>query len=401
MSNRTKGATNGRPSDPATVPHSPVPLDHEQLVLRRGERSGLHVIIAVHSIVLGPALGGVRMWPYAGTADAVRDALRLAQGMTLKAAAAGVDLGGGKGVICLASGRELTAERRRKALLDFADLVESLDGRYITAEDVGTGTEDMAVIATRTSHVTGLPVERGGSGDPSPFTALGVLSAIRACCRHQFGSPDLAGRRVVVAGLGHVGSKLARLLAEAGAELIVSDIDPAKRGLAADLGARWVPPTDELLVECDVLAPCALGGAIDARNVADLRCAVVCGAANNQLADEGLAETLAERSVLYAPDFVVNAGGLINVYREIRGYDADRARALVRRIEQTIGLILSAASERGVTPLAAARELAEERLVARAPSPPAEADRVPRAITRRGRARDGQAAERPALSHGA
>lgn len=356
-------ATNGRPAEPATV-QSAVPLDHEQLVLRKGERSGLRVIVAVHSTALGPALGGVRMWPYAGPGDAVRDALRLARGMTLKAAAAGLDLGGGKGVICLEGTRDLAADGRREALLDFADLVESLGGRYVTAEDVGTDTEDMVVIATRTSHVTGLPVKRGGSGDPSPLTALGVLSAMRACCKHAFGSRELAGRRVAVAGLGHVGGKLARLLVEAGAELVVSDIDPAKRRLASELGARWVPPAEEMLIECDVLAPCALGGAVHAGNVAELRCAIVCGAANNQLADEGLAETLAEREILYAPDFVVNAGGLMNVYREIRGYDAERARDLARGVEQTISGILASAAERGIIPLAAARELALARLEA-------------------------------------
>jgi leucine dehydrogenase len=220
------------------------------------------------------------------------------------------------------------------------------------------------VISERTRQVTGLPPDHGGSGDPSPFTALGVEAAMRACVRERFESPELSGRRIVIAGLGHVGSKLARLLAEAGAELAVSDIDPAKRSLAAELGAEWIEPSQEMLAHCDILAPCALGGAIDAANLPLLGCEIVCGCANNQLADEGLADALADRGVLYAPDFIVNAGGLIHVYREIRGYSEDEARQLTLGIEANLGGILAAARERGITPLRAAHELARERLEA-------------------------------------
>jgi leucine dehydrogenase len=340
----------------------PVPFDHEDLVVRKGRRSGRYVIVAIHSTALGPALGGVRLWHYEATVDGARDALRLARGMTYKAAAAGLELGGGKGVICAPEGAPPAGQERRALLLDFGDLVESLGGRYITAEDVGIAAEDLLVISERTRHLTGLPPDHGGSGDPSPFTALGVEAAMRACAMKRFGSPDLSGRRIVIAGLGHVGSNLARRLAHAGAELGVSDIDPARRSLASELEAEWIDPSKEMLTECDLLAPCALGGAIDAANLPRLRCQIVCGCANNQLADERLADALAERDILYAPDFIVNAGGLIHVYKEIRGYSEQEARQLALGIEGNLNRILSTAGERSITPLRAARELAKERL---------------------------------------
>jgi leucine dehydrogenase len=333
----------------------PVSFDHEDLVVRKGRRSGRYVIVAIHSTALGPALGGVRLWHYEATVDGARDALRLARGMTYKAAAAGLGLGGGKGVICAPGGAPPAAQDRRALLLDFGDLVESLSGRYITAEDVGIAAEDLVAISERTSHLTGLPPDHGGSGDPSPFTALGVEAAMRACARERFGSPDLSGRRIVVAGLGHVGSKLARRLADAGAELAVSDIDSAKRSLATDLEAEWIEPSTEMLAECDLLAPCALGGAIDAANLPRLRCEVVCGCANNQLADESLADGLAERGILYAPDFIVNAGGLIHVYREIRGYSENEARRLALGIEANLDRVLPTAHARAFTPLRGGR----------------------------------------------
>jgi leucine dehydrogenase len=351
---------------------APVALEHEDLVVHRGSRSGRYVIVAVHSTALGPALGGVRLWHYPATTDAVRDALRLARGMTFKAAAAGLGLGGGKGVIC-APPDVPTGGERRDLLLDFGDLVESLGGRYVTAEDVGISPPDLVAIRERTAHVTGLPPERGGSGDPSPFTALGVETAMRACARVRFGSPELAGLRVAVAGLGHVGEKLARRLVEHGAEVTASDIDPAKRRIAEEIGAQWLEPDEELVAECDILAPCALGGAIDAANLPLLRCEIVCGCANNQLADESLAESLAERGILYAPDFVVNAGGLIHVYREIRGYSEAHASELVLGIEGNLGRILRTADERDITPLDAARAVAMERLDAASAKRPAAA----------------------------
>jgi leucine dehydrogenase len=366
---RSAGRTSVGTGDPGPTAVPPVSFEHEDLVVRRGRRSGQHMVVAIHSTALGPALGGVRLWPYRSTVDGARDALRLAEGMTYKAAAAGLDLGGGKGVICAPGGAPPRGRDRRALLLDFGDLVESLEGRYLTAEDVGMTAEDLVAIGERTRWVTGLPSGSGGSGDPSPFTALGVEAAMRACARARFGSPDLAGRRIVVAGLGNVGSKLARLLAEAGAELVVSDIDQAKRSLAAELDAAWIEPSMEMVAECDLLAPCALGGAIDAANLPRLRCEIVCGCANNQLADESLADALAARGILYAPDFIVNAGGLIHIYREIRGHSQREARQLVLEIEQSLDRVLRAATERATTPLLAARELAEERLRAARPEP--------------------------------
>jgi leucine dehydrogenase len=348
-------------SEPTSIP--PVRFDHEELVVRRGERSGVHCIVAVHSTVLGPALGGLRLWCYPEVVDGARDALRLASGMTYKAAAAGLDLGGGKGVIC-APPEGLRGERRSAALLDFGELVESLNGRYITAEDVGIGPGDLVVIHERTSHLTGLPTEEGGTGDPSPFTAIGVEAAIRACARARFGSRDLRGRTISIIGLGHVGGALAKRLAEDGCRLLVSDIADERRLLAQQLGATWVDPREAMTSACDILAPCALGGAITASNVDALRCEVICGSANNQLAEESLAERLAERGVLFAPDFIANAGGLINVYREIAGYDGAQAVKLALGIEGTMRSILTAAESRGITPLAAAHELADERLAA-------------------------------------
>jgi leucine dehydrogenase len=339
----------------------PAPLEHEDLVAHRGPRSGAHVIVAVHSTALGPALGGVRLWHYASPIEGVRDALRLSAGMTLKAAAAGLELGGGKGVICAPNPSPGQRERRH-LLLDFGDLVESLGGRYVTADDVGICPEDLVTVRERTAHVTGLPPEQGGSGDPSPFTALGVEAAMHAAALERFGSRELAGRRVVISGLGNVGAKLARRLVARGVEVAVSDIDPAKRVLANELGLEWIDPERQALAECQILAPCALGAAIDEANLPLLRCQVICGSANNQLADDSLAEPLAERGILYAPDFVANAGGLIHVYREIRGYSADDARDLARGIEANLERIFVAARERSVTPLEAARAVARERL---------------------------------------
>jgi leucine dehydrogenase len=359
---------NGRPAATSEVEAqpddriSPVPFEHEELVIRRGARSGCYVIVAIHSTALGPALGGVRMWHYPATIDGARDALRLASGMTMKAAAAGLDLGGGKGVICAPECPVPEGELRQAMLLDFGDLVSSLEGRYVTAEDVGTTPRDLLTISERTTHVTGLPPERGGSGDPSPFTAVGVEAAMRACARDRFGSAALAGRRIVVVGMGHVGSELARRLAAAGANLAVSDIDPEKRTRAVALGAEWLDPGEAMLAECDILAPCALGGAIDGANLPLLHCGVVCGSANNQLADEGLANALAEREILFAPDFIANAGGLMHVYMEIRGYSEEKATELAFGIEDTMSRVLATARERSVIPLAAARELARERL---------------------------------------
>jgi leucine dehydrogenase len=341
-------------------------LDHEELVVRRGPRSGLYTIVAVHSTALGPSLGGCRMWHYDDARAGVRDALRLSRAMTFKSAVAGLPLGGGKGVVMLQGEQRPSTRRRRDALRDFGETVDSLGGRYITAEDVGTSSRDMTVIAEHTAHVAGLARSRGGSGDPSPFTALGVEAAVRAALERATGSGDLSGRSAAVIGLGHVGGRLARRLASGGARLLVADVDPAKRALADELGAEWVPADVALRAPVDVVAPCALGGVLDEESVPELQAPVVAGAANNQLADDTIAELLAARGILWAPDFVANAGGIINIAVELEGYDAGVARRRVRGIADTLRVIFDDAEGGGITPLAAAMALARQRLAAAA-----------------------------------
>jgi leucine dehydrogenase len=356
-------ATIENPPRPASLPDGG---DHELVLVRRGPRTGAHTIIAVHSTVLGPALGGCRLWRYASLQEARADALRLSAAMTLKAAAAQLPLGGGKAVIFPPAELALTGRSREALLEDFAETLNMLGGIYITAEDVGMGASDMGALVHRSPHVVGAPAAQGGSGDPGPFTAAGVLAAMRACCRAAYGNPDLGARSVALVGLGHVGEPLARALGDAGADLVLSDLDPAKRALAAELGAVWLAPEEALRAEVDLLAPCALGGVIDEGLSRELNARVVCGSANNQLAAPELADALAARGVLYAPDFVVNSGGLINVALELTGYDRDAALERARRIEDVLGAILDHAAAAEVTPLAAAVRLATDRIAARA-----------------------------------
>jgi leucine dehydrogenase len=304
------------------------------------------------------------MWEYEDTRAALRDALRLSRAMTHKAAVADLALGGGKGVIMIPAGSHLSSHRRHEALLDFADTVDALGGRYITAEDVGTSSRDMHVIAEGTPHVVGLARKRGGSGDPSPFTALGVETAIRACCERVFSSSSLRERSICVLGLGHVGSRVAKRCARAGAKLIVADVDERKRALARQLGAQWIAPERAIEADVDVLSPCALGGLLDDESAPRLRCTIVAGAANNQLADDRVADILAARGILWAPDFVVNAGGLINISEELSEYHPAAARRRVRGIADTLRQIFGDAESIGATPLTAAMELARRRLVA-------------------------------------
>jgi len=342
------------------------PLDHEELYVRRGPRSGLTTIVAVHSTARGPALGGCRVWNYDHPALAVRDALRLARAMTYKAACADQPLGGGKGVIALPPGVRLTGALRRAALLDFGETVDRLGGRYVTAEDVGIGSRDMPVIAETTRHVSGLATRLGGSGDPSPFTALGVEAAIRTTLARVFDDSSLRGRTIAVIGLGHVGSRVAQRCARAGARLLLADVDPAKRALAERLGARWTTPARALTAKVDLLSPCALGGVLDEAVVPRLRCAAIAGAANNQLATDHVAAALAARGIVWAPDFVCNAGGIVNIAVELEpsGYDAAVARRRVRAIGDTLAEVFATAEAERITPLDAAIALGEQRLAA-------------------------------------
>ncbi|HEU4701396.1 MAG TPA: Glu/Leu/Phe/Val dehydrogenase dimerization domain-containing protein, partial [Conexibacter sp.] len=304
------------------------------------------------------------LWTYASAPLAVLDVVRLARAMSYKNAAAGLPLGGGKGVIALPQGTTLSGRARTAALLDFAEVVDALGGRYLTAEDVGMTARDMATIAEGTRHVTGLARSRGGSGDPSPMTAIGVEAAIETVCARLFGTPSLRGRSIAIVGLGHVGARLAQRCAKAGAQLVLADVDPARRQLAERLGARWTTPGRALTAKVDVLAPCALGGVLSAATVPRLRCRAIAGAANNQLTEERVAELLARRGILWAPDFVVNAGGVVNLAVELRpeGYDAAVARRQARAIGDTLAQVLDAAAADGVSPLAAASALAERRM---------------------------------------
>jgi leucine dehydrogenase len=341
------------------------PLTHEALLVRRGRRSGLYTIVAVHSTARGPSLGGCRMWTYADERAAVRDALRLSRAMTFKSAVAGLPLGGGKGVICLPAGSAPPAgDDRRAVLLDFGETVAALDGAYITAEDVGTSEPDMRTISEVTDHVSGLAVESGGSGDPSPWTAVGVEAAIRVACERVFGSPSVEGRSIAVVGVGHVGGPLAEALARGGAKLVLADIDGRRRELAERLGAEWTDPATALTADVDVLAPCALGGVLDDDTVPQLRCRAIAGAANNQLAADHVGELLAARDILWVPDFVANAGGVVNIAVELEpeGYSTARAESRVRAIGDTVRTVLDHADAIGGTPLAAAMEIAHRRV---------------------------------------
>ena len=292
------------------------------------------------------------MWTYNDERAAVRDALRLSRAMTFKSAVAGLPLGGGKGVIALPAGTSPpTGEDRRNVLLDFGETVQTLDGAYITAEDVGTSEPDIETISEVTSHVSGLAVSNGGSGDPSPWTAVGVEAAIRVACERVFGTDSLEGRRVAVVGVGHVGGPLAESLAAGGATLVLADIVDERRELADRLGAQWTDPRSALTADVDVVAPCALGGVLDDEIVPQLRCRVIGGAANNQLAAESVGELLADRGILWVPDFVTNAGGVVNIAVELEpeGYDTARAEVRVRAIGDTVRTVLDHADATGST----------------------------------------------------
>ena len=328
---------------------------HEQVVFSQNGRHGLKSIIAIHDTTLGPALGGCRIWKYRSEAEALRDVLRLSRGMSYKAALAGLALGGGKSVILADSRTEKTPGMIRA----MGRAVERLGGRYIIAEDVGAEVADMDQIARETRHVSGLS---GGVGDPSPWTAEGVFLALKAAVRHRLGR-DLEGLRVSVTGLGHVGSNLCRMLAGAGARLLVSDIrEEAVAAMVAAHGATAIPVEQAHCVAAEVFAPCALGAGLNRTTIPQIRAGIVCGAANNQLAVAGDDARLAARGILYAPDYLVNAGGLISVSRPSTGLSEAEARARLERIPETLLDVFEAAEREAVAPGAAADRLALVRL---------------------------------------
>jgi len=332
---------------------------HEQIVYGYDEVSGLRTIIAIHSTALGPALGGTRFFPYESEADALTDVLRLSKGMTYKAAAAGLDLGGGKAVI-IGDPRTDKSERLFRA---YGRIVDSLRGRYITAEDVGTTTTDIDLIRRETKWALGISVAEGGAGDPSPVTARGLFNAARAVAEFIWGGSDLAGRRFAVQGVGKVGSAFVQLLVEARAEVIVSDAYEAAIKTAVDTyGVKSVPPDDIHTVDCDFYSPCALGAGLNERIIPELNCQAIVGSANNQLATDEDADRIAQRGIIYAPDFVVNAGGLINVYDEMLGYSKTRALHRVDGIFQATKTILEMSKSEAVNPNQAAVKVAENRI---------------------------------------
>jgi valine dehydrogenase (NAD+) len=334
---------------------------HEQVVFCQDKHTGLRAIIGIYSTALGPALGGTRFYPYATEADAIHDVLDLSRAMAYKNALAGLDLGGGKAVIW-GDPQKIKTEALLRA---YGRFVESLGGRYYTACDVGTYVADMDVVARETRYVTGRSTHYGGAGDSSELTAWGVFQGMRAAAEHVWGTPSLAGRTVGIAGLGKVGRWLVPHLLGDGAGVVATDVSPKALAWASEEhpGITLVPDTETLITsDIDVYAPCALGGALDDDTVPMLRAKVVAGAANNQLAHPGIEKTLEERGILYAPDYVVNAGGVIQVADEIDGFNFERAKLRATRIFDTTKQILELAQADGVPPAVAADRLAERRM---------------------------------------
>lgn len=331
---------------------------HELVVFGSDPKTGLRAIIAIYSTDLGPALGGTRLFGYPSEDAALIDALRLSKAMAYKAAAAGLDLGGGKAV--LIGDRTLATPDYWRA---YGRFIDSLGGAYITAEDVGTTTHDMHVIAKETRWVVGRAAEHHGAGDPSPATARGVVRAMQAAARHMWGTDSLQGCRIAVQGVGKVGSALARLLAEAGAEVLIGDIVQASAdSLVDELGVKAVSPEDVLFEECDILAPCSMGGVLTIDSISNLRCRAVVGSANNQLATPEDANRLRDAGVLYVPDFIANAGGLIHVSAELNSFNAARVNERIGGIYDAVLSILAEAQEEGVTPNTAAERYAIDRI---------------------------------------
>jgi leucine dehydrogenase len=334
---------------------------HEQIVLCHDEATNLRAIIAIHNTILGPALGGCRMWPFESEEEAIFDAMRLSRGMTYKNAAAGLNLGGGKAVII----GDPNKDKSEALFRAFGRFVQSLGGRYITAEDVGTSVEDMEQIKMETSFVSGLPPEFGGSGDPSPFTALGTFEGIKASVKYKLKKNDIRGIKVAVQGVGHVGYYLCEMLHEAGAELIVTDIFEDKiDAVVNDFGAESVPGDEIYSVDAEVFAPCALGAIVNDETIKQMNFKIIAGGANNQLLDENIhGKKLKEKDVLYAPDYLINAGGVINVYFEsINEYNKERVTKKVKNIYNILMEVYRISEKQNITTVEAAAHFAEKRI---------------------------------------
>lgn len=337
-------------------------MGHEQVVFCHDPHSGLNAIIAIHNTTLGPALGGTRLWNYSSHQDAVVDALRLSRGMTYKAAISGLNLGGGKAVIV----GDAATVKSEGLWRRYGKFVNSLNGKYITAEDVNTSARDMEYISLETEHVTGVPEYMGGSGDPSPFTAYGVFIGMKASAKKLWGNDSLSGKKVLVQGVGHVGQYLVGHLIEEGAKVYISDINEAKIKETVDkFRSVEVVAGDKIFdLEMDVYAPCALGATVNTESIAKMKCPIIAGAANNQLADENVhGPMLVQKGIIYAPDFLINAGGLINVGAELDGYNRERVMGNVEKIYDRTLEIYKLSETENIHAQAAAMKLAEKRLM--------------------------------------
>ena len=336
-------------------------MGHEQVVFCHDPHSGLNAIIAIHDTTLGPALGGTRLWNYNSHEDAVIDVLRLSRGMTYKAAISGLNVGGGKAVII----GDAATVKSEALWRRYGKFVDSLNGKYITAEDVNTSARDMEYIALETEFVTGVPEYMGGSGDPSPFTAYGVFTGMKAAAKKAWGNDNLSGKKVLVQGVGHVGQYLVEHLVKDGAVVAISDIsaDKLKQTTTKFPSVEVIDPKDIFDYEMDIYAPCALGATVNTESIGKLKCAVIAGAANNQLADENVhGPMLVEKGILYAPDFLINAGGLMNVTAELDGYNKDRVLGNVEKIYDRTLEIFALGEKEGIHTQAAAIHIAEKRL---------------------------------------
>jgi leucine dehydrogenase len=337
-------------------------FNHEQIVFCNDNESGLKAIIAVHNTVLGPSLGGTRMWNYNNEEEAIIDVLRLSRGMTYKSSVAGLNLGGGKAVI-IGDAKKIKSEA---LLRRFGKFINTLGGKYITAEDVSMNSRDMEIIHNETKYVSGLPVSMGGSGDPSPVTAYGVYVSMKASAKEVYGTDSLAGKKVLVQGLGNVGMHLVEHLHAEKAIVSVYDINEERIKIAVEKhGAKAVNPDTMFDLDIDIYAPCALGASVNDNTLSRLKCAIICGAANNQLADEKIhGEAVTKKGILYAPDFVVNAGGIINVYYELSGYVRERAMAHAEQIYNTTANIIHVAKTEKIPTYLAANRIGEKRIEA-------------------------------------
>jgi leucine dehydrogenase len=337
-------------------------MGHEQLVFCQDERTGLKAIIAVHNTVLGPSLGGTRMWSYASEAEAIKDVLRLSRGMTYKSAISGLNLGGGKAVIIGDARKDKSEALFRR----FGQFVNSLDGKYITAEDVGISPADISYVAMETDYVAGLPVSQGGSGDPSPVTAHGVYMGMKGAAQFAYGSDSLKGKKVAVQGVGHVGAFLVEKLIKEGAKVTITDIhEESIKSITSRFDVNVVSVHEIYDVDMDIYAPCALGATINDDTIDKLKCSVIAGAANNQLDEESKhGQILLEKGIVWAPDFLVNAGGIINCYSEVADYEPNWAMQEVERIYETTQAILTKSRDEGIPSYLAANRMAEDRIAA-------------------------------------